>query len=218
MKVFIISDTHFPFVDQEAYRKMIKAIKKERPNVVVQVGDVLDQYVFSRFSRSLEVTPSDEISKGIKMAETMWAEIKKIVPKAKCYQLLGNHDLRLAKKISDKMPELATFISIKDFYTFPGVTVFESDRDYLELDGVAYVHGWLSKSIDHAKYFNKPTVHGHTHRPGIQYDNAKLWSMDVGFLADRKAAPLQYTQNKFSKWTLACGVVENGQPRLIVLE
>jgi predicted phosphodiesterase len=218
MKVFIISDTHFPFVDQKAYKKMMQALKKEKPDVVIQIGDVLDQYVFSKYTRSLEIIPSQEISKGLKMAESMWAEIRKIVPKAKCYQILGNHDLRLAKRISEKMPELSTFVKIQDFYKFDGVEVLDSDREYLELDGVVYVHGWLSKSIDHAKYFGKPVVHGHSHKPSITFDSPNLWTMDVGFLADRNAPPLQYTASKFSKWTLACGVVEDGKPRLLILE
>jgi len=217
-KVFVISDTHFPFHSKAAYKKLIAAIKKEKPTHVVQIGDLLDQYVFSKYSKSNEITTSDDIDQGLKYAEAMWKEIKRIVPKAKCYQLLGNHDLRMAKRISEKLPELSTLYSHLDIYSFPGVTTLESDRDYLEIDGVVYVHGWLSKSIDHAKFFNKPTVHGHRHRPCIEFDSSKLWSMDVGYMADKTSLPLQYTQSKFSKWTMACGVVENKQPRLIVLE
>jgi predicted phosphodiesterase len=218
MKVFIISDTHFPFVDQKAYKKMMQALKKEKPDAVVQVGDLLDQYVFSKYSKSLEITPSQEISKALKMAESMWSEIRKIVPRAKCYQLLGNHDMRLAKKVAEKIPELSTFIKIKDFYKFDGVEVLDSDREYLELDGVIYTHGWLCKSIDHAKYFGKPVVHGHTHRPSITYDTPRLWTTDAGCLISKDSIPFSYTPSKFSKWTLACGVVEDGKPRLLILE
>jgi hypothetical protein len=123
----------------------------------------------------------------------------------------------MAKRITEKMPELCDFFSHKDLYKFEGVKVCQSDRDYIEIDGVVYVHGWLSKSLDHAKYFGKPCVHGHRHRPTIEYDRASLWSMDVGFMADEKSLPLQYTASKFSKWTMACGMVEDGKPRLILL-
>lgn len=217
-KVFIIPDTHFPFHNKKAYRKMMKIIRREKPNVVIQIGDLLDQYTFSKYSRSMSISPEQDIRKGLMYADKMWKDIKKIVPRAKCYQLLGNHDVRIAKRISEKLPELAEVFDFTDLYQFKGVESLDSDRDYLEIDGVVYVHGWLSKTIDHAKYFNKPTVHGHRHRPAIEFAQSDLWSMDVGYLADKESLPLNYTMSKHSKWTLACGMVDKGQPRLFILE
>lgn len=216
MKVFIIPDTHFPFHSKKAYKKILQHIRKEKPDVVLQIGDLLDQYIFSKYSRSLGVTVESDIRKGLKMAKQMWADIHRIVPKAKKYQLLGNHDVRMAKRIADKLPELETLINIVELYTFPHVTTLDSDRDFLVLQGVYYCHGWLSRSLDHAKHFNQPTVHGHRHRPIIEVEG-QLWSMDVGFMADEKSLPLSYTQSKFSKWRMACGIVEDGQPKLILL-
>lgn len=218
MKVFVIPDTHFPFHCKKAYRKMLSHIKKEKPNVVVQLGDILDQYTFSKYTRSASISPAQDITKGLKQAKKMWADIKKIVPRAKCYQLLGNHDIRIQMRIEERLPELNEVFNFMDLYKFKGVTTLNSDRDYLELEGVVYVHGWLSKSLDHAKYFNKPTVHGHRHRPCIEFNQPNLWSMDCGFIADKNSLPLNYTRSKHSKWVLACAVVENGWPRLIILE
>lgn len=198
--------------------KEFKAEHKRSPIThVVQVGDLLDQYVFSNYSRSPGITPKIDIEGGLKMAGQMWADLKKIAPQALCYQLLGNHCVRLNKRIAERIPELAEFFGTKDLYQFEGVKVMKSDRDFLVIDGVVYCHGWLSKSLDHAKYFGRPTVHGHRHRMAIETDSPRIWSMDIGYLADRNALPLQYTQSKFSKWTLGCGVVEDGKPRLIFL-
>jgi predicted phosphodiesterase len=216
MKTFIISDTHFPFHSKKAYIKMMAHLKKEKPTHVIQIGDILDQYVFSKYSKNAGISPKSDIVKGLKQAKQMWKDIQKICPKAKCYQILGNHDMRLAKRIAERIPELAELFGHADFYKFPGVKVMRSDRDYLTLDGIVYCHGWLSKSIDHAKHFNKPTVHGHRHRPCIEVDG-KLWSMDVGYMADDKSLPLSYTASKFTRWCTACGVVDSGQPRLIFL-
>jgi len=216
-KVFIIGDAHFPFHSPDAYNKMMALIKKEKPTHVVQIGDLLDQYAFSKYSRSLEITPHQEIKDGLAYATTMWKTIQKMLPKTKCYQILGNHDVRMAKRISEKLPELESFVTYKELYKFKNVEVMQSDRDHIEIDGVVYVHGWLSKSIDHAKHFNKPCVHGHRHRPVVEVDRPGLWSMDVGFMADESSLPLQYTQSKITKWTMACGLVENGQPRLFFL-
>ncbi len=217
-KVLIVSDVHFPFHCKKAYKKLLKVIKEERPTHVVQIGDVIDQYVYSKYSKSPEITPSNDIVRGIEMAEEFWAVVKKLAPKAERIQVLGNHDVRLSKRISELIPELRAVFDPLSFYKFKGVKTLKSDRDYIEIDGVVYCHGWLSHSIDHAKYFNKPTVHGHRHRAAITFDSQTLWAMDVGHMADEKSVPLSYTMSKLSKWTKACGIVENGSnPRLILL-
>ena len=215
-KVFIIPDCHFPFHSKSALKKVLELIEEEQPTHVVQIGDLLDQYVFSKYSRSAGITPEADVTKGLKLATKMWEDIQTIVPNAKCYQLLGNHDIRMAKRINEKIPELATYFNTMDIYKFKGVKVMESDRDFLKLDGVVYIHGYLSKSLDHAKVFNCPVVHGHRHRPAIEVEG-QLWSMDCGFIADETSLPLSYTMSKISKWRMACGIVEKQQPRLILL-
>lgn|ERR1035437_123435 len=216
-KVFIISDLHFPYHNKKAYNKMMKLIRKHKPTHVVQIGDCLDQYVFSKYARSMRISPEHDISQGIALMQGMWKEIKRMLPRAKCYQLMGNHDVRLSKRIAELLPELTEFFNHRDLYKLSGVTVLDSDKDFLEIEGVIYVHGYLTKSIDHAKHFNKPTVHGHRHQPMIDTHD-RLWSMDVGFLADIGQLPLQYTQSKVVKWRLACGLVDNKQPSLFFLD
>jgi UDP-2,3-diacylglucosamine pyrophosphatase LpxH len=137
-KVFIISDTHFPFHQPEALENIIESIKQERPTHVVQIGDLLDQYVFSKYTKSPEITPEMDVMAGVSWAQAMWKRIKAVAPKAKCYQLLGNHDMRLAKRISERLPELANVVDYMKFYKFSGVTTMKSDRDYLKIGGVIY--------------------------------------------------------------------------------
>jgi predicted phosphodiesterase len=212
-KVLIVSDLHFPFHHKPSYKKLMRMLIKEKPTHVVQIGDVLDQYVFSKYSKDPGIS---DVERGLKDAQEFWEQVRKYCPRALRIQILGNHDLRLSKRISERMPELSSFFSHKDLYKFKGVTMMSSDRDYVVIDGVVYCHGWLSHSIDHAKFFNKPCVHGHRHRPAIE-TYGKLWSMDTGYMADPASKPLSYTMSKFTKWTHACGIVEDGKPRLILL-
>lgn len=217
MKVVVIPDTHFPYQDKRKLNKILALIDESQPDAVIQIGDLLDQYVFSRYSRRLHITPEQDVRKGLRAAEAMWAAVQASCRGVECIQILGNHDMRIAKRIGDKLPEAEGLLGISDIYQFDGVEVMDSDRDYVELDGVVYCHGWLSKSIDHAKHFNKPTVHGHRHRPAIETFGKRLWSMDVGLVADESQTPLQYTQSRTTNWRTACGVVENSQPRLVLL-
>lgn len=216
LKVFVIGDTHFPWTNFEALKKIYSLIELEQPDVVIQVGDLLDQYVFSHFTKKSKITPRQDISRGIACAKRMWERVHLIVPKAECYQLLGNHCVRVTKRIAERLPELADFFSHSNLYQFKNVKVMKSDRDFLRLGGVVYTHGWLSKSIDHARYFNSPTVHGHRHKPTVETDGL-LWSMDVGHIANENSIPLSYSPVKYTRWRMACGIIQNKKPRLILL-
>lgn len=217
MKVFVVPDLHFPFHDKKTLEHVLRLIKFEKPDKVIQLGDLLDQYSFSKYTKSLKVEAQKEIADGVRYATHFWENVNRAAPKAGCIQLLGNHDVRVAKRIMEKIPELECLLH-KGIYEFKGIDVAKSDRDFVVLDGVYYCHGWLSKSSDHIRYFGGSVVHGHLHKPGISTEGPGLWAMDAGYLADRHSLPLSYTQSKLTKWTMACGVVEDGKPRLILLE
>lgn len=221
-KVFFVSDTHFPFVDKKALKKVIELIKKEQPTHIVQAGDLLDLYSFSRYEKDANFTnPESELQQGLAMATKFWQDVRKAAPKAQCFQLLGNHEDRLNKLVSRQSPEISVLVKkITDLYNFKGVKVIKSSKEHLIIDRVVYTHGHYTKLGDHAKFYRKSCVHGHSHRVGIFYEqtiDGLIWEMDCGYLADEKTLPLQYTQSKFSKWTKAVGIIEAGQPRLIMV-
>lgn len=214
-KVFVFSDLHLPFVSQSAYRAAFKALGAEKDVThIVQIGDIEDQYMFSRYAKDTRIR---DIKQAQEASISFWKRVQAYCPRAKCHQLLGNHDIRMSKRIAEVLPELFDVFDPLERYRYKGVTTAKSDRDYLTIDGVVYTHGWLSKSLDHAIYFGKPCVHGHTHRPSVTTKGPRLWSMDVGVLADQKSTALSYTMSKASQWRAACGVVEDGVPRLILL-
>lgn len=217
-KVFAFGDTQFPFHSEEGLKKIFDAIKKEKPDIIIHLGDLYDQHMFYKGRRHINIlTPQEEIQRALELGVSMWERINKLAPKAKKCQLLGNHDLRMAKRIQEKMPEIESLVDWKKIYRFKGVTTLESDRDILEFDNVIYCHGWFSDSIKHAKFFNKSCVHGHLHRPSLTIDGPNVWAMDVGHQCDEDALPLSYTAVKVSKWRKAYGVITNGKPRLELL-
>jgi predicted phosphodiesterase len=216
-KVFTVADLHLPFHDRKALRKVLRAVRIEKPTVVIQIGDLLDQYCFSKYVRSLNLSvPAKEIRKGLKLAAWFWSEVHKIVPRARRIQILGNHDVRICKRIGEKLPELEGLLGIGSLYQFPGVEVMKSDRDYVVIDGVLYTHGHYSNSIDHVKFYLKSVVHGHLHRAGLN-TYGKLWAMDVGHMANEGSLPLSYTASRVSRWAKAYGITDNGNPRLELL-
>jgi predicted phosphodiesterase len=223
-KILILGDIHFPYHKQEALDAVLKAVSemKEKPTAIVQIGDLYDQYGYSRYPKTMYVNPSGELAQARNLAIKMWKDLHKLAPRADLHQILGNHDIRIAKMVSGKCPEV--YEDIKEVtekkYTFDHVNTIHDYRELLEIDGVLFTHGYLSKSGDHMKYQNKSTVVGHSHVGGVVYQKVLgkvLWELNAGYLADEMSEPLYYRQTKTSKWTLGYGLIEDGQPRFVCL-
>jgi predicted phosphodiesterase len=209
--IIVLGDLHFPFHNKKALTRVLDDIERVKPQLVIQIGDLYDQYVFSRYSKSINLnTPENEINKARALGEWLWKEVHKRSPSSKCVQLLGNHDVRLQKRIADKLPEVEHLMKkvVKDLYTFDGVLTLDSDRADFMVDDVLFQHGYLSKLGDHANFNRCKTVVGHSHVGGVKFMKVKetiLWELNVGFLAEENELPLQYGPNARKLWTLGKG-------------
>lgn len=223
LKVLVIPDQHFPFVNKKALEKIYEIAKAEQPTHIVNVGDTYDMYSFSRFARSLDVmTPKQEIKKGRAMAEKMWSTLQAMAPKAKCFQVLGNHEDRIYKKIMNVAAEYESIIEepIRKLLSFPNVYTLKSSKSELVINDIVFIHGWSTSPKFHVAYFHQNVVHGHTHRGSVSFVAIKgkaLWELDCGFIADNNALPLEYRETKTSQWHTGCGLVDKYGPRFIPL-
>jgi predicted phosphodiesterase len=220
MKILIAGDIHFPFHNERAVNAFLAAVKREKPTHVVQIGDLYDQYSFSRYTKKNIVNPDQELSEARKLGEWFWKSVKQNSPKARCYQILGNHDIRMIKRTQEKLPELGTVISefVQDLYKFTGVKTLTDDRDILTVGDVNFHHGYLSKLGDHMRSQRRSMVVGHSHVGGVvleQIGNKTLFELNAGHLADETSEPLRYRPTKTSKWTLGFGVVDRQGPRFV---
>lgn len=222
--VIAFGDLHFPFHDSSTLKKSLiiaaQIYKREPANTaIVQLGDVFDMFSHSKFPRQTNLmTPRQEIERARENADDFWAAIVKSCPKAECYQLTGNHDVRPYKRLIERYPDAECFVSFKEWFEFKGVTTIHDARDYLEIDGVYYMHGFLSGLGKHMQYFQNSVVCGHTHHGGVVFQKKKdklLFELNAGYLASDKATALSYTPTKFSKWTLGLGIVDELGPRFI---
>lgn len=215
----LIPDLHFPYHDSAALELCIRFCEDYRPRVIVQLGDLYDQFSFSKYARDLsavELNPADEHRLARIEAETMWARLKKTG--AECYQIIdGNHDLRVIKRMAEKLPEHA-FIGkswLDEQLDFPGVAKLSSEA---VIDGVMIMHG-MRKPGEHARYNQMNTVTGHTHKARIEYFaniNGSYWEMNCGWLGDKKAPVFSYrSQTKIDDTNIGFGVIQDGQPRFV---
>lgn len=187
------------------------------------MGDLYDLYNFSQHASSrLGLSPIDELTEGRGQAEAFWIGITAAAPKAECFQILGNHDLRIRKQMIKKAPEMEAILDVLDLeslWRFPGVTLHGDYRDPLEIDGRLFIHGY-GKFGSHVRHFLKPTVCGHLHKGAVEFLNlwgATIWELNAGFLGDRDSLAFRYPQTKLVSWTTGYGLIDQKGPRFVSL-
>lgn len=222
MKIMPIGDVHHPFMDWKKFMLVVAIAKAEQPDAIIQIGDLYDMYSFSKFPRNPDfIKPEDECKEGREDAEKMWKMLKEACPKAKLYQMHGNHDLRPVRYVGALSSMVLSAMKkwLKEQMTFKGVELVPSEH---EIDGVMFTHGDNFRRLgDQCRYNQQNSVCGHSHRPGVYYDQNKdgpYWELNVGWLGDSNSEAFSYrAQKKIHKMITGVGIIEDGQPRFIVL-
>lgn len=218
-----IGDTHFPWTVWRTLNAIIARAEATKPRNIVQLGDLYDMYSWSRWARTQNLyTPRQEMKHGRRMAEAFWASLRKAAPRAKLWQIRGNHDIRPHRLVAEKSPELEDFVKqgADGLWLFDGVETILDPRETLELNGVVYTHGFR-KHGEHVLHTHKNTVCGHLHVGGVVYVRhglKTLWEANAGLCGNPNSIPLSYTQlRRYSKTTQGWAEVDAHGPRFIHL-
>ena len=134
----IISDIHWPWVNKKVIAAFYAFIEEYQPDFIIINGDAWD-ISHSKYPQSQIFTrPREEQALARKMNEEFWTKVHKLCPKAKCFQLLGNHDIRPLKRTLESYPEAEDWIDekMKAFavFSFPNVTTFHDHRQELQIN------------------------------------------------------------------------------------
>lgn len=218
----IISDIHWPFHAQRVIERFYKWVSEHKPEHIIINGDAMDFYSHSKFPRSHNLfTPKEEETLARKLNAEFWIEIQKLSPKSKCYQNLGNHDLRPLKRQLEAMPTMEHWIEkyMGELFSFEGVETNMDPRKELIIGGIMIHHGFKSKLGDHRDYNLQSSISSHTHRPGIVYRTVRgqpIFEMNTGYAGDPEAKGLTYTPTKTVEWVQSFGVTDADGPRIIL--
>lgn len=232
--ILALGDLHYPFHNRQALSDALDILSQETRRClsqkekiyVVQIGDLFDQYGFTKFPKKNLIRPEKELEQARFHAERMWFNIKKISSKIECHQILGNHDLRAAKRCQEKLPEAQVLIknSILELYRFEGVELHENPTLPLWINDIRFIHGY-KKHGTHMTSSQHKTVVGHSHKGGIVYSNAELpggrkrliYELNCGWMGDENRFPdiFGYGAEKATGWTIGVGLIDSYGPRFI---
>jgi len=214
--VLVIPDIQYPFQHQDAHAFLAAIKKKYKPNVVVQIGDLLDQHYYSQYGPSSKATDGkEEIKRAI---GDLKQGLYKLFPDV--FVCWGNHDLRIAKRASDAGLDPYLLKSYEEIIQCPKGWKFS---DKWEIDGVMYEHGigrsGYQGALKAAQANMQSTVIGHLHSNAgiLWYGNKKnlIFGFNVGALVDDNKYAFEYARFSAAKSILGCGIIIDGIPLFV---
>jgi len=226
--ILAIPDLHLPYADEDCINRMLDFADGRDIELVVQMGDAIELYNFSRFSRSLSViTPADELRLARSGLEVFWGAMRRVAPNAKYVQLMGNHDMRIRRQMAMRWPEgldVLDALDLEQLWRIDGVELLADPRIPYEYNDILFIHGDFLRSLTagtRVKYLHKNVVFGHTHMGGTYWlpiHDGNLWELGCGNLTDVNSIPLSYAPMKTNKTIHGFGWIDQWGPRFISLD
>jgi predicted phosphodiesterase len=226
IKFLTFSDLHAPVQDPAAVRWMLDTIEREKPDLIVANGDMLDGDAWSRWENEHDWTILDEYREWAKIAKT----INELAPSALKVWLYGNHEANLWEP--GRVPKkLRGIVHWKD-YRPEGVPCLAEEMQGWRLvqeygshirwscGPIVFTHGTkagINAARDEARMHGHAfslTISGHTHRPipvtrSVNAGNIPedIWFANSGMLSDPLKMRYIHRSN-FQAWGQALVVGE----------
>ena len=210
-RTLIIPDIHAPYEDYRALHAIYKMAKKEDFDKVKIMGDLVDFYQLSKFSKDPKRITG--LQQEIDVAQYHLDKLRK-VHKGDITLFEGNHEYRLKKYLMEN-PEMSSLKKINNIPSLLDLDEYGIKYKHHEMfHGILIKHGNLvrqqSAYTAKGEFDREGTsgISGHTHRLGSYYvsnrGGAHAW-FEMGHLCDEKAA--EYMEGKVPNWQKGFGVM-----------
>lgn len=217
-RVLCIPDLQAPYHHEEALRFLRWAKGEVKPDLVVCLGDELDQYTLSKYAHSPD---ADSAGREYSRAIAFWKRLYEVFPAA--LAVTSNHVDRVFKRADESGIPRAYLKTIPEFMQAPRDWKWQ---EHWIVDNIRYEHGERAGGITGLRNLvvanMRSTVIGHQHEcPGTTFvSNGEkvLFGLNVGCLVDARTPGLAYTTRNKHKPVLGCGAVIEGVPRFIPME
>jgi hypothetical protein len=223
-RAVLYGDTHYPFHDPRALAVVKSIIRDVEPDLLVDMGDLLDAYTISRYSKdpNRRVSLQDEINLG----RTHLHEMAQLAPYADRVLLDSNHFARLMAVIhgmQGESRELARLDVFRQTMTWPHLLGLEQIGwrwipEHLQAKtrlipkmilkhGTVVRKGSAMSARGEYERYNRSGASGHTHRLGAFYhrdvEGGHAW-FETGCTC---AMDPDYIRDGHADWQQGCTVV-----------
>lgn len=245
LKWMLSSDFQIPFQDDRAVNLWWQVMKWFKPDVVDYLGDISDQFCFSRFNEGttkdfMKQLPEEsmpaEMLKFVQHEEKdtaeFYAKTRKMMPNAEIFSALGNHDIRVFNYADKHMQEILHDLTPESLWGLDNLGI-----DYIYYDdlprlryGDFYVHHGISAPVGSGdgvktdiKNFGVSLIRGHSHRIGTYFKtyelkNETLRGYEIGHMCKVDSDGFKYSQVHDWQQGFAVGFVHNGEAHIQLVE
>lgn len=211
-KYLIVPDLHYPMYSRVFYSRILWELKSNRFDGLIQLGDAIDcpQLGIYPYSAKRVASLYDEIKGYGRLLGLMGRLLLANNPKAKVWQLEGNHEARLRRYIHSNAKELHEMVrSIPESLNLAALNGLWCPLDSLkscEIGSTVVHHGhYFTKAIAKQNLSRYPYnfIQGHTHR--LQWaSDSNHWSLSLGCGCD--ITKVMHTPTE-PNWTIAYAIL-----------
>lgn len=217
-KILILPDAHAPWVNWDAIKQAHKWALTHKPDLVVCLGDLTDQKIWSRWPKDVDdVSPSEEFLQ----AEACLKKLHKMFPKM--IILRGNHDTRIASKAVEAGIPAQMFNDVDSVFNYKGwVWVPQNEKLVINTirGPVLFVHGDEQGGTvaQKSRILGMSVLQGHTHKASITYTTTlrgTIFGAEMGCIMDVKSKAAKYAAGNPVGSAVGFGVLKYGVPYFI---
>lgn len=200
----IIFDAHRPFHDHNAYSLMMSILQSLPISQIILGGDFADCYNINLHGKNLNI--EETLEEEVEDVISSLAEFNIIFPKAKKIFIVGNHEARLERYITNNCPELFGVTTIEKLfflqqYKFTMIPYTPSQSYYVE--NIAVRHEPIGNGINCAQATisksGESIIFGHTHRIQRTFSTTlggkQIQAISGGWLGNKNHPAFSYVKN-----------------------
>jgi predicted phosphodiesterase len=217
-KILVIPDAHAPWVNWKALEQAHRWYKSHKPDLVVCLGDITDQKIWSRWQKDTDdASPSDEFL----AAEKCLKKMHKMFPKMLI--LRGNHDVRILSKAIEAGIPAQMFNDVDQVFNYKGWTWIPHTQKLViqtQRGPILFVHGDEQGGtvVQKSRILGHSVIQGHTHKVSITYTTTlkgTIFGAEMGCIMDTNSKAANYAAANPVGSSVGFGVVKFGVPYFI---
>lgn len=190
----MLSDIHKPIHDVKALSAIQDLLEDHQPELIVQLGDLLDLGSLAHFIKHPAITGT--LQEEFDLGFEFWQEVRERCPESICVQIEGNHEKRLSRELC----------SHPQFHSLRSLTVPAQLRlDELDVNWVPYKKNWFMQKnllITHGT-----TVRGKSGQSGMT-EMENRWVSGISGHVHRLSLVTKTTMQGTSVWAEAGHLVD----------